>query len=150
MYSLEEVANRLAIREVIELYSVSVTKRDWETLASCFHPQARWHASVGYEFHTRDGVRDGVRATVETRDILVQMTHSVVITELTPERAKATVVLNEIGRGKDGSVFVLGLYYDTLVKSDGRWMFEERDFHVHYLDVSPLAGRILVNHAVQA
>ena len=151
MTDLQEVKDRLEIRELIELYTLSVTLRDWETLGSCFHPDARWHSSVGHDFRTRQAIQDGIRATAEAMEFLFQMSHGVVIRELTPERAKANVVLNEIGRyvGRDAGVFVLGVYYDTLVKHEGRWVFEDRDFQAHYIDTAKPAGRQLVDYAAQ-
>jgi hypothetical protein len=149
MSDLQQVKDRLEIRELIELYSVSVTLRDWDAVGACFHPQGRWRASVGYEFQTRQGVQDGIRAIGEGMEFLVQMSHGVVIRELTPERATANLVLNEFGkyRDREGGVFVLGVYYDTLVKHEGRWVFEERDFQAHYIDPSTPPGRRFVDYA---
>jgi hypothetical protein len=149
MASSQEVEDRLAIRELIELYSLSVTLRDWEAVGSCFHPAARWHTNVGHDFHTRQGVQDGIRASAEAMEFLVQMSHGVVIRELTPERATANVVLNEIGSfiGRDAGVFVLGVYYDTLVKHEGRWVFLERNFQAHYIDPAKPRGRQFVDYA---
>ena len=36
------VSDRLAIREVIELYSDAVTRRDWETTGALFAEDAVW------------------------------------------------------------------------------------------------------------
>lgn len=147
MNSLEELQDRLAIREVAELYSVSVTQRDWDSMAGCFLLEARWHTSFGHDFRTRQGIRDGIRGLIEGFEFLVQMSHSVVIGELMPARAKATVVVNEFGRnvGGQGGIFVLGLYHDTLVKAGGRWLFEDREFRAHYMDTAPPPGHVLVN-----
>jgi hypothetical protein len=151
MVAPQEIQDRLAIREVIELYSMSVTRRDWESLAGCFTAEARWHTSVGHDFRSRQRIREGIRAIAEGMEFLVQMSHGVVITQLAAERAKATVVINEVGKygGNKGGLFALGVYYDSLVKEDGRWMFEDRDFRAHYIDLSPVSGRVLVDYSAQ-
>jgi uncharacterized protein (TIGR02246 family) len=151
MADIQEMHDRLAIRELVDRYTLAVTRRDWDAVAACFHEDARWHASVGYDFRGRTGIREGLREVVEGMELLVQMTHGITIDVLTPERARATSVLNEFGRmpGGEGGVFVLGLYYDTVAKVGGRWGFEERDFQLHYIDASPPPGNVTVDYKNQ-
>lgn len=146
---IQEMFDRLAIRELVDRYSVAVTRRDWDAVADCFHEDARWRASVGYDFQGRETVRAGIRQVVERMEFLVQMTHACVVDELTADRARATSVLNEFGRRPNGQggVFVLGVYTDTVTKAQGRWVFEERDFQVHYIDTAALPGRQMIDYA---
>jgi hypothetical protein len=150
MADLQETADRIAIRDLLDRYTLGVTRRDFDAMAACFHENARWHASVGYDFKTREGVRAGLREVVESMQFLLQMTHACVIDELTADSAKVQSVLNEFGkRDGEAGVFVLGIYYDRVTKVGGRWGFEERDFQLHYIDAGPPPGTITVDYAKQ-
>jgi hypothetical protein len=150
MPHLQEVADRLAIRDLVERYTVSVTRRDWNAMGQCFHEQSRWRTSppFNHDFQTRKGIQDGISGAVSTSDFLVQMTHGVIIDELTADRCKATVVLNEMGRrsGQKTGLFLLGVYHDTITKIDGRWGFEDRYFEAYYVDTAWLPGNVVVNY----
>jgi hypothetical protein len=149
----EELAARLAIRELVERYTLSVTRRDWEAMGRCFHEQSVWRTSApfNHEFHTRQGVQDGISGAVSTSDFLVQMTHGVVIDDLTADRAAVTVVLNEVGRrtGAQTGLFLLGVYHDVVTRIDGRWGFEERFFQAYYVDTAWLPGSVVVDYATR-
>ena len=151
MSELQELADRLAIRELSERYCLSVTRRDWEAMAACFHEDGRWVTSVGHDFRTRPVIRDGIKETVESFEFLIQMPHALVIDELTPTRATAKTILNEFGRaaGGQGGVNVLGVYHDIVTKQSGRWEFEERFFEAYYIDPATPAGMKLVDYATR-
>ena len=151
MSELQEVADRLAIRELAERYCLGVTRRDWDYMAACFHENARWHTSVGHDFRGRDGVRKGIQETVETFEFLVQMPHCVVIDEISPTRAKCRVILNEFGRAQGGQtgVNVMGVYDDIVTKESGKWEFQERYFHAYYIDPAAPQGMKLVDYATR-
>jgi hypothetical protein len=148
---LQELADRLAIRELCDRYTICVTRRDWEGMAQCFHENGRWRApAVGYDYQGRATVKEAISGIVGAMDYLIQMTHACVIDELTPTRAKVMSVLNEFGKvSAEAGVFVLGIYYDTLVKEDGRWQFEDRNFQLHYMDAAPPPGFKSVDYANQ-
>lgn len=148
---IQETADRLAIRELVDRYSLAVTRRDWEAVARCFHPNARWRASVGYDFQGRETIRESLKQVVESLEFLVQMTHACVIDDLTADRARVTSVLKEFGRRPNGQggVFVLGVYTDAVIKADGRWVFQDRDFQVHYIDTAAPPGLQMIDYATQ-
>lgn len=112
------IADRLAIREVIELYSDAVTRRDWTTAGAVFAEDAVW--SIGppsdITLHGRAAIAAGVAEMVEAFEVFVQMTHSIVI-ELKGDRAAARTIVNGFGRLRDRSrgAFALGFYVDELV-----------------------------------
>jgi hypothetical protein len=151
--NLQEIADRLAIRELIERYSLSVTRRDWETIGACFHPESRWCTAppMSRDFRTQAAIQKGLAEMISASEFLVQMAHGVVIDELTAERAKATTVLNEVGRRSTdkAGLFVLGVYHDVITKVDGRWGFEERCFEGYYIDNAWLPGNVLVDYATR-
>jgi uncharacterized protein (TIGR02246 family) len=151
MSELQEVADRLAIRELSERYCLGVTRRDWDAMAACFHEDGRWVTSVGHDFRGRQAIKDGIRETVESFEFLVQMPHTVTVSELTATRAKANTILNEFGRalGGQSGVNVLGVYHDIVTKQSGRWEFEERYFEAYYIDPATPGGMKLVDYATR-
>lgn len=140
MLDLQEVVDRLAIRDLIERYTVSVTVRDWDGVADCFEEEACWQVAppMGREFRNREGIRDGLREAVEPSEFLFQMTHSVLIDDLTDDTARATVVINEIAgfAAPQRGFFLLGIYEDRIRKREGRWRFSRRLFTRHYVDTN--------------
>lgn len=145
MSDLQEPIDRLAIRELIDRYSVSVSKRDWAAVGDCFCADASWVTSVGHDFRGVDAIREGIRGAVEPFAFLIQMNHGTTIDALTADSARASTVVHEMAA--PGSVFLLGLYEDRLVKQGGRWRFAARFFQAHYMDGAPLTGAVLVDHS---
>jgi hypothetical protein len=142
---LEEIADRVAIRELIDRYTVGVSTRDWERVGACFADDARWTTSVGHDFQGVAAIVAGIRKVVEVRKFLIQMTHGMTIETLDGDNAETTSILNEFGTGD--SIFVLGTYHDKLVKADGTWRFKSRLFKVHYIDTTPMSGNAMVDYA---
>jgi hypothetical protein len=140
--------DRLEIRELADRYTIGITTRDWDTVRSCYHADARWHASVaGLDFRGQDALVAGLRAIVEAASFVLQMQHAILIENLTADRATARSVLHEVVARPNGrGLTVLGVYNDRVGKFDGRWLFTERYFHAHYTDQSPLPGEILVDY----
>lgn len=137
------VSDRLAIREVIELYSDAVTRRDWETTGALFAEDAVWSIAppTDVELHGRAAIAEGVAEMVEAFEVFVQMTHSIVI-ELNGDRASARTILNGFGRLRDGSrgAFALGTYIDALIRTGDRWLFQSRRFEPLFIDNTAPAG----------
>jgi len=148
---IQEIGDRLAIRELVERYTLSVTLRSWDEMGRCFHLESRWRAAppFNFDFRTRDGIQQAVSEKVDQSDFLVQMTHSVVIDDYTPTRARVRVVLNEMGRntGLKSGLFLLGVYEDVVTKIDGRWGFESRIFQPYYLDTAWNEGLVPVDYS---
>jgi hypothetical protein len=136
MTNLQELSDRIAIREVCEGYSINLTRRDWKAVEAAFDPDAVWRSSFGHDFRTRPVILENIRRLVETSEVLVHMPHGLSITRLTPGEARTTLLVNELARNGDGrpGITILGVYYDSLVKRDGRWLFAEREFRAQSIE----------------
>jgi hypothetical protein len=145
MNEIQELSARLAIRELIDRYTIGVSKRDWDCVKSCFDGDARWHTSIGHDFQGQEAIVSGIRAVVEARKFLIQMTHGMTIDQLAGDSAQTTSILHEFATGE--AIFVLGSYHDKLIRTDGVWRFKERFFQVHYVDTTPLPGTVMVDYA---
>jgi len=137
------LGDRLAIRELIELYSDAVTRRDWDATGAVFAPDAIWTIGepTNIALEGRAAIVAGLRRMVEPFDVFVQMTHSIVI-ELDGDRAAARTIVNGFGRARDRSagVFALGTYTDALERADAGWLFTSRRFDAIYVDNSVPPG----------
>jgi hypothetical protein len=139
--------DRQEIRELADRYTIGITTRDWALVRSCYHETAHWHASVGLDFQGREALVEGLRAIVESANFHLQMQHAILIENLTADSATARSVLHEVVGRPDGSgLNVLGVYNDRIGKFDGRWLFVERYFDAHYLDPTPLPGKVEVDY----
>jgi ketosteroid isomerase-like protein len=137
------IVDRLAIRELIELYSDAVTRRDWATVGAVFAEDAVWVIAppTDIELRGRAAIAKGVAGMVEAFEVFIQMTHSIVI-ELDGDRATARTIVNGFGRlrGGSGGAFALGTYIDELVRAGGGWLFRSRRFEPLFIDNAAPAG----------
>jgi hypothetical protein len=137
------VGDRLAIRELIELYSDAVTRRDWQTTGAVFVDDAIWTIGppTNITLNGRAAIVEGLTEMVTPFDLFVQMTHSIVI-ELNGDRAAARTIVNGFGRARDRStgVFALGTYTDAVVRDGDRWAFQNRRFDAIYIDTAVPPG----------
>ena len=137
------IADRLAIRELIELYSDAVTRRDWNTTGSVFAEDAVWSIAPPTDIvlHGRTAIAKGGAEMGEALEVFVQMTHSIVI-ELDGDRAAARTIVNGFGRLRDVSrgAFALGTYIDVLVRAGDGWVVQRRHFEPLFIDNAAPAG----------
>ena len=143
-------SDRLAIRELIELYSDAVTRRDWSTAGAVFADDAVWTIGTptNVELRGRAAIVKGVADMVETFEVFVQMTHSIVVT-LDCDRATARTIVNGFGRLRDRSAgtFTLGTYHDVLTRDGDGWLFQSRRFEPIFIDAAAPPGTAFGPHA---
>ena len=141
---LEELADRLAIRELIDRYADAITRGDFEQHITCFLPDGVWHVAAPFEYHIvgATNIRDYVAGSSGKMDFLIQLNSSTTIHSLTADRANATTTVREMGKASDGSRSFTnyGVYDDDIVKVDGEWKFAKRHFQPIYMDKSALTG----------
>ena len=134
----------------MERYTVRVRLRNWDAMGVCFHEDGVWRTSPPFnlEFRTREAIQEGISSEVNLSNLLVQMSHGVVIDDLTEDTASATVIINEIGRRDESQLglFLLGVYRDTITRKNGQWKFQERYFEAFYVDRSWRDGTITVDY----
>ncbi len=151
--NLQELGDRLAIRELTERYTMGVTSRDWAAVADCFHEQSRWAVpGVGLEFEGRERIAAGIRGAVEPNAFHMLMPHALVIDTQDADRATARSVLHEVFQrpgGQEGA-HVLGVYTDVITLIDGVWRFESRRFDIYLMDASGLPGQVMVDYSALA
>ena len=139
----EQSADRSAIRELCDLYHAAVNFRDWSLLADIFAPDATWYAMppIDLRFEGISAIIEGVRASVERQEILVQTSSGLVIDLHGIGAASVRSTLAEFGRepGKDGWSAV-AFFDDRVVKMDNVWRFAARTVHLRHLGAFPISG----------
>jgi hypothetical protein len=131
---LQELGDRIAIRELADRYAVAVTTRDWAAVADCFHTDADWAVpGVGLAFAGREQIAAGIRGAVEPNRFHMLMPHAFVLDSLDAGRATARSVLHEVFQ-RPGGV-------------DGA---KSRRFDIYLMDASGLPGQVMVDYSALA
>jgi uncharacterized protein (TIGR02246 family) len=136
MDRLQELLDKDAIREVLVRYAAGVDRRDARMIADCFTPNAR------AIFAGADFGRGGEAIANKIIEIMKGWKHSThfignQLVELdgdaaTMETYAMAYVLAEQG-GKERAVVRCLRYHDKLVRSNGRWVIQEREHVAHWM-----------------
>lgn len=145
------VAERLAIRELVDHYNDAINHRDWTVLAGLFAPDAVWEMAepFNWRFEGAPRIAGGIRWIVGRQELLVQITSALVIESIGPDRATVRSTMIEFGRPREGEpgMHSAGTHYDQVAKQDGLWRFTHRVFRVRYTDNLPVPGQVHENRA---
>lgn len=118
------------IRAVMDRYAVSIARRDWDGVASCYTQDATFQELPPVEIFVsgRDAIVKSVVDFASSLQSMFMMIHSCLI-DTDGAVAHAFTVLHEKGRTKDEEDFdMFGYYSDKLVNQDGNWRIRERKF----------------------
>ena len=142
--SLEEVADRLAIRELVEAYAHSADRRDAKGQMSLFTTNAHFGVYMdardpkpSQELHSREALAPvfaDLNKYVATMHLVGQST----ILTLAADRGTGEAYCLAHHLTIDGvkrQLMIAALrYYDTFVKTDGAWLFAERLLYVDWIE----------------
>lgn len=121
--------DKLAIRELYDTYGDASCRGDVETFLTCWTEDGQWNTHI----FTRTGkaeLREQWNA-LWTGFEKVAFLGNVLSMEIDGDKASTRSVAREIIALKGGGVFKLaGLYRDQLVRQDGQWLFQQRDYEV--------------------
>jgi len=143
----QSALERFEVREVLDAYTANVNLREFAAAGALFVPDGVWEvrgvADTPRRIQGSLAIGDAIARAVGAFARLVQMNHAPLI-RVNGDRATASSTIHEMGKAKDGSdIFLLGRYTDDIVRVDGAWRFQTRQFDALYLDRSPLAGSML-------
>ena len=118
-------------------------QKDKELFRSLWAEDGEWIIGppIGKTFKGRDSIADAFEHLIGSWEFFVQLNSGYNV-DLNPDGKTATAnfYLNEIARGAGTSNFNLANYQDEVVKIDGRWYFQKRNYNVIYLDTTSLSG----------
>ena len=118
------------IRQAVDRYALSITRCDWEGVASCYDENATFHElpPVEIKLNGRDEIVAATKGFSDSLKSMIMMIHSCLI-ETDGAVAHVRTVLHETGRTKDDEDFnMFGYYSDRLVNTAGSWLVQERVF----------------------
>jgi SnoaL-like domain len=143
------LADHLAVRDLLDRYSDAINERDWVTLEQLFTAGGIWDLSTVDEgssqiFEGNRQVAEGIGGLVEGTQRVLQMNHAPVI-QIEGPRATARSTMHEVSWMRDGSGAALfGTYHDDIVReADGEWRFAKRKFLMKYFEATQPTGHLV-------
>jgi prophage maintenance system killer protein len=146
--SPEEAADRLAIRELVEAYAHCADRRDAKGQMSLFTVDTHFvvymnakDSAPSQDLHSREALAP-VFADLNKYDVTTHLVGQSTIFTLTADRGTGEAYCLAHHVTVDGDkrrLMVASLrYLDTFVKTDGMWLFAERQLYVDWVDERPL------------
>jgi hypothetical protein len=147
--SPSEVADRLAIRELVEAYAQCADRRDAKGQMSLFTLDTHFvvfmnakDPTPSQELHSREALAP-VFADLNKYDATTHFVGQSTIFTLTSDRATGEVYCLAhhvtVDGGKRRLMLASLRYLDTFVKLDGAWLFSERLLYVDWLEERALS-----------
>jgi ketosteroid isomerase-like protein len=147
--SPEEVADRLAIRELVEAYTHCADRRDAKGQMALFTADAHFVVHMdakdpkpSMELHSREALAP-VFADLNKYAATMHLLGQTTILTLTGDRGTGETYCMPHHLTIDGGnrrLMIAALRYtDTFVKMDGEWLFAERKLYVDWLEERPLS-----------
>ncbi len=133
--AIQELADRLAIRDVMALYARGLDRRDFDAVASCFAEDA--YADYGGPTAPAEG-RDAILKIVRVVERFILTMHFMgdqTVTLRGDEADVETYAIDQLRYEKDGVQYDMtgGLRYeDKMVREDGRWVIKHRVMHTDW------------------
>ena len=129
------IEDRLAIRELMDIYSDAVNQRYTALWASTWAEDSSWKLPVIPGMENVVGKENIVNAWQAGMAMFPFIFMSISVGDIQVNGNTATVraYTTEVGTTLDGTeIRPRGQYDDQLVKIDGQWLFKERIFHSLY------------------
>lgn len=151
------LADHMAIADLMNRYTDSVNRRDWAALADVFTEDGIWDVGgpdagpFEFYFTGRKQVADGIAGLVSAMSYLVQTNHAPVI-HVDGDKASATCTLDEKAcpAGEAQGIHLLGTYYDDIERdADGEWRFAKRSFRITYVEQTQYAIQVMTQFPVE-
>src|SRR5580658_1350133 len=141
---LEEVADRLAIRELVESYAHCADHRDAKGQMGLFTADTHFvvymnakDPTPSQELHSRDALAP-VFADLNQYAATMHFLGQTTILTLTRDRGTGETYCMPhhltVDGGKKSLMIAALRYYDTFVKVDGGWLFAERLLYVDWIE----------------
>ncbi len=143
--SVENIAHRVAIAEVIGSYGLFLDQRDWDTFGDLFAGDATWDVSPGHDLISlplrgREAITEAMRerAKLLPEDVFTRhLTTNIVFRHIDDERAGTASYLVVVFTFLDGrfEIWRTATYVDEFRNDGNRWRFSSRHVHIDASDV---------------
>jgi hypothetical protein len=146
--TLDEAADRVAIRELIDAYAYCADRRDADGQMALFTADTHFvvymdarSSEPSMELHSRAElapVFDDLNRYVATTHFNGQST--VTISGATATGESYCLAHHMSAEGDERTIMIASIRYeDTFTKLDGTWMFSERRLYVDWIDTRPIS-----------
>jgi hypothetical protein len=131
--------DRLAIRELIELYADRLNHADWDSYEKLLIQDFQFHTSApaNITLRGRENMLKLVKEAYKS-GFVHQMAHNIIVDRVVGDRARARHTLHAFS----DRFRLLALYYDGLVRTPDGWKFARRDCQITYQESGPLPGEM--------
>jgi ketosteroid isomerase-like protein len=141
--SLSLVEGEAQLTHLVNRFADAVNRGDFEELEQCWAADGVWTVTGLYpEGTAREIGGKNMAQFLQGRRgnllVMVQAIASIVATEVSDDKVVGRSTLIESGRRKDGAgIYILGRYYDEIVRVGDEWLFKARSFEALAFDWSP-------------
>ncbi len=132
--------DQFEIQSLTQRYADAVMRRDADDWAACWAEDGAWDLGRDEPIRGRENIK---AAWIEAMGglsfviFLVQPT----IAKIDGDKATARSYVQETLQAADGTRFrIVGVYNDNIVREDGAWKFQGRQYHVLYRGPVDLSG----------
>ena len=137
---MNDLADRMAIQHLAQVYADGVMQRDPEIWGSTWAEDAVWVLGGREPVSGRDNVVAFWSSVMQGYPLVLHWVQPGLI-EVNGDTATARFYIQEKLRGEDGSgAYSAGVYNDELVKENGEWKFKYRKFDGMYRASADLSG----------
>jgi hypothetical protein len=139
MDSMQQLADRLAIHDVLNLYSTAIDTRDFALLDDVFTPDgvADYTASGGIRGSLPE-IKEWLAAALSIFSVVQHLVTNVRVEIQANEATAVCYLFNPLGYaiegGKTEMLYCGGLYRDRFVRTPKGWRIRERVIETLYLD----------------
>lgn len=142
---MNEWMEHMAIRNLLDCYTVAINDRDWALFATLFCEEAIWEASGPFSLRFEGGrhIAASIEGMISEMDVLIQ-TNSACVIELKDTGASVRSIVQETGRQANSGAGMrsAGTYFDDLIKDSDGWKFKRRCFRCRYLEETAVLGQV--------
>jgi ketosteroid isomerase-like protein len=124
-----EIADKLAIQDLLNRYSDGCSRQDWAQVMDGFLPDGAWQVNAMPPVVGHAAMQAAMAGFVAQMDYWVQLNTPAIIA-VDGDKATARTTIRECGRFKDRdeAVDVSGFYIDEIVRTAAGWKFAAKRF----------------------
>jgi SnoaL-like domain len=142
--ALQRLLDETDIHNLAAKFSDAANRKDGALFESLWAPDGEWIIGppINMQFKGRDTMAANVLHMLGLWEFFFQLTGAGVI-ELNGDHATARFYINEIASNHKGEGnYNLSMYADTLVRVEGKWLFQKREYHTVYQDAPSYKGLV--------
>jgi uncharacterized protein (TIGR02246 family) len=136
---MNNVADELALRKLLAIYSDACWRKDGDSFASAWAEDGEW-LLVGQKLVGKAMILGFWEQFMQNFTSTWQVQHTMIL-ELDGDLGRGRIYVDEhVVLPNGGGMFNRGIYHDDYAKVDGRWLFKRRHFDLVHKSMLADAG----------